>query len=70
MLSLAIPIQLLLILSGLLLSVIVSVMTWSVLVPSKDTLSLERFDTLLLGLLLVAAFAMGVFLTVVFAPTL
>ena len=61
MLSLTIPIQLLLIVSGLLLIV----MTWGYLAPSNDRLSLERFDTLLLALLVVAAFAMGVFLTIV-----
>ena len=68
MLSLAIPIQLLLILSGLLFSVVVA----GYLAPSNenDTLLLERFDRLLLGLLLVAAFAMGIFLTVMLGPSL
>lgn len=66
MLLLTIPIQLLLILGGLLLSV----MTWGYLAPSNDTLLLERFDRLLLGLLLVAAFAMGIFLTIMLIPNL
>ena len=68
MLSLAIPIQLLLILSGLLFSVVIA----GYLAPSNDNdiLLLERFDRLLLGLLLVAAFAMGIFLTVMLTPSL
>ena len=67
MLLSAIPIPLLLILSGLLLSVLLSIIIWGYLAPWNDTLSLQRFDTLLLSLLVVAGFAFALFLTVMFA---
>ena len=68
MLSLAIPVQLLLILGGLLFSVVV--VGYLARSNENDTLLLERFDRLLLGLLLVAAFAMVIFLTVMLTPSL